>query len=164
MNTHAFYSVLCPPKQQHNAEISSVPLVAVLTQPRRPLAAFATRAHYRLMIHLVFHQVFPAKLLCIWSPSACLGVWGYSPGAQLSISICSTSCDSCHPIFPACWCPYEWQHNCLVYQQLLPVLDHLQTCWRCPLLCSINKVIKKGAKPSQPQSSPSVQDAFLHNY
>lgn len=87
-----------------------------------------------------------------------------SPGAGLGISICSTSCDSCHPMFPACWCPHEWHHKCLLYQLLLPALDPLQTCWRCPLLCSINKVTNEGDKPSQPQSPPWVQDAFLHHY
>lgn len=45
-------SILCPSKQQCKAEISSVPLAAILTQPRRPLAAFVTRTHHWLTAHL----------------------------------------------------------------------------------------------------------------
>lgn len=60
--------------------------------------------------------------------------------------------------------PMNGSTTAMVYQLLLPALDHLRTCRRWPLLCSINKVINEGSKPSQPQSSPWVQDAFLHHY
>lgn len=37
------------------------------------------------------------------------------------------------PTSPAHWGTSKWQHNHLVYEPLLPILHHLQTCWGCTL-------------------------------
>lgn len=76
---------------------------------------------------------FSTKLLSRWSATSIkwymrLFLHRNFPG-EMCISFCWTSLDSCPSKYPPC--PSEWQHTHQVYQPLLVVLCHLQTCWGC---------------------------------
>lgn len=115
--------------------VSSFYLMARLLfiQPRHFLAFFAAWA----LCWLVFNwlPVGPQGLLlpgCFPSGwlTACSGACGYSSrGAGLCLSLCWTPWGSYQSLSPDCWGPSGWQSNYLVYEPLLPVLYHLQTCW-----------------------------------
>jgi len=110
--------------------ISSLHLVK---QPGWLLATFAMGMHCWHMVNLMFTRAlrsFSAGLLPSCLMPARPGAWGYSlPGAGLDNSICWTWWGPCQPVSPSCWGPSEWQHTHLLYQLLLPILYHLQTCW-----------------------------------
>lgn len=58
----------------------------------------------------------------IWPPHS-----SSDPG--LCSSLCWISWDSCLFYSPACQGPSNWQHKHLMYQLILSVSYHLETCW-----------------------------------
>lgn len=116
-------------------EVSPLDLLAVLClmQPRMLLSFFATRVYCWLPLNFLSTRTMCPFLRSCFpdeQASACTGVQAYSsPDAGLCLFPHWTSWHSCWPISPVCQGRSEWQHSHLVYQTLLPILYHPQTCW-----------------------------------
>lgn len=116
----------------------SLKLLAMLflMQPRVLLATFTPKIHCFLVYFCQSESLAPSLQICFpdgWS-SACNGTWdSSSTDAEHCISLSWTAQNSSMPISPTYRGLSKHQHTWLMYQPLLPLLYHSQTCWGCTM-------------------------------
>lgn len=108
------------------------PASNTLLMKLRMLLTFAMRVHWWVMVHLLSTRLSrsastgPLSSQSVPTVYWCLRL--FIPKGRTVHSSLLKFMQILGPISPACQGCSEWQHNHLMYQPLLPVLYHLQTC------------------------------------